>query len=161
MLTDPRETVGDMAGSKSLKTELAGLVGMDRGQFRELWRRLYSTDPPEQMSHQLLAQAVAHRMQVRALGGLSFAARRALERATEKDGSKYNRSLRGGLDTGVVLVRVWHGETHQVTTLKEGVQYRDKHYRSLSEVAREITGTRWSGPRFFGLKDAGKRRAAR
>ncbi len=90
-----------MAGSKSLKTELAGLVGMDRGQLQELWRRLYSTDPPEQISHQLLAQAVAHRMQVRALGGLSFAARRALERATEKDGSKYKQSL------AVISIPAW------------------------------------------------------
>ncbi len=150
-----------MAGSKSLKTELAGLAGIDRRQLQELWRRLYSSDPPEQISRQLLARAVAHRMQVRALGGLSFATRRALERATENGGTKNNQSLRGDLDTGLVLVRVWHGETHQVTTLEEGVQYRDKHYRSLSEVAREITGTRWSGPRFFGLKDAGKHRAAR
>jgi hypothetical protein len=150
-----------MTGSQTLKSELAGLASLSRPQLQELWRRLYSTDPPEQISRQLLAQAVAHRMQVKALGGLSFAARRALERATEKGNSKCIKSSRGVLDTGVVLVRVWHGETHQVTTLEEGVQYRDQHYRSLSEVAREITGTRWSGPRFFGLKDASKRRASR
>jgi len=100
---------------------------------------------------------------VKSLGGINFAARRALERAAEEIGSKQgNRPARqDGVDTGAVLVRVWHGATHQVAALKEGVQYRGKRYGSLSEVVRQITGTRWSGPPFFGLKAAMNHRVAR
>ena len=65
-----------------------------------------------------------------------------------------------GLNSGI-LVRVWRGETHQVTALEAGILYRGKRYRSLSEVAREITGTRWSGPRFFGLRANAKNHVAR
>jgi hypothetical protein len=149
-------------GRTTLKCELARLADLERGELQDLWRSLYGSDPPGQISRQLLAQAVAHRLQVKVLGGLNFSLRRALERAPEKIGSKQGTTTeKPGLDTGVVLVRVWHGATHQVTTLKEGVQYRGKRYGSLSEVAREITGTRWSGPRFFGLKAAAQNRVAR
>jgi hypothetical protein len=147
---------------KSIKSELARLADLERVQLRDLWRDLYGSDPPQQISQLLLSQAVAHRLQVKALGGLNFSSRRALVRAAEESGSKLATTpAQQGIDTGSVLVRVWHGETHQVTTLKKGVQYRGKRYRSLSEVVREITGTRWSGPRFFGLKGAAKNRVAR
>jgi hypothetical protein len=147
---------------KSLKSELAGLADLERAQLQDLWRGLYGSDPPQQMSQQLLSQAIAHRLQVKALGGLNFSTRRALVKAAEESASKPTTvPARQGIDMGSVLVRVWHGETHQVTTLKEGVQYRGQRYGSLSEVAREITGTRWSGPRFFGLKGAAKNRVAR
>ena len=151
------------AGSKSLKRELASLASFNRGQLQNLWRRLYGSEPPVQISRQLLAQAVAHRLQVKAMGSLNFSTRRALERATEEIGSKGPRtSAKGpGMGKGLILVREWRGETHQVTALDEGILYRDKRYRSLSEVAREITGTRWSGPRFFGLKGAAQNRVAR
>ena len=147
---------------KSIKSELARLADLERVQLRDLWRDLYGSDPPQQISQLLLSQAVAHRLQVKALGGLNFSTRRALVKAAQENGSKpATTPARQDIDTGSVLVRVWHGETHQVTTLKEGVQYRGQRYGSLSEVAREITGTRWSGPRFFGLKGAAKNRVAR
>ena len=152
-----------MAGSKDLKNELAKLAaGLSRPELLDRWRRVYGSDPPEQISRLLLAQAIGQRLQTKALGGLSFPARRALERASEERGPKKgNTSEERASQSGVVLVRVWRGETHQVTILEEGVQYRDKHYGSLSEVARAITRTRWSGPRFFGLKTLKKTRAAR
>jgi hypothetical protein len=151
-----------LAGTKTLKDELARLVlGLRRAELQELWHRMFHCEPPEQISRQLLAQAIGHRMQVKALGGLSFHSRRALESASEDQGSKRARkSSSSDTDTGTILVRVWHGESHQVQVLKVGVEYRGRRYRSLSEVARAITGTRWSGPAFFGLKDAAKRRIA-
>jgi len=152
-----------MAGSEDLKNELAKLAaGLSRPELQESWRRVYGSDPPEQISRQLLTQAIAHRMQVKAFGGLSFPARRALDRASEEvPGKRGNDSSKLGMATGSLLVRVWRGETHQVTILKEGVRYRGKQYGSLSEVARAITGTRWGGPRFFGLRAPETNRAAR
>ena len=149
-------------GSTNLKSEVARLRDLGRAHLQQLWRGLYGSDPPEQISQQLLIQAVAHRLQVKALGGLNFSTRRALEKAAEDLGSKRApRSARQVVDSPVILIRVWRGESHQVTTLKEGVQYRGERYGSLSEVARKITGTRWSGPRFFGLKAAVKNLVAR
>jgi hypothetical protein len=152
-----------MAGSKDLKNELAKLAaGLSRAELQDRWRRVYGSDPPEQISRLLLAQAIGYRLQTKALGGLSFPARRALERASGESGSKKgSTSEERAIQSGVVLVRVWHGETHQVTILKDGVQYRGQRYRSLSEVARTITKTRWSGPRFFGLKAPEKNCVAR
>ncbi len=141
-------------GSKSLRRELASFAGFNRRQLQDLWRRLYGSDPPE-TSRQLLTEAVPYRLQVKALGGVNFSTRRALEKATEEIGSQRAKISAKGPDMGkgLILVREWRGETRQVTALEEGVQYRGKRYRSLSEVAREITGTRWSGPRFFGHLD--------
>jgi hypothetical protein len=121
---------------------------------KALWIR-----SPQQISRQLLAQAVAYRLQVKALGGINFSTRRALDKITEE---KKVRIQNGdeGVKPGIVLVRVWHSETHQVATLGDGIEYRGRRYRSLSEVARQITGTRWSGPRFFGLKAAARDRVA-
>jgi hypothetical protein len=145
---------------KSLKSELAALGDLSRTQLQERWRGLYGSDPPEQIHRQLLTLAIAHRLQVKALGGINFSTRRALEKIIKETSSKTTIKGDKGVSTGVVLVRVWHGETHHVSTLRDGVEYRGKLYRSLSEVARQITGTRWSGPRFFGLKVASKHRAA-
>ena len=85
-------------------------------------------------------------MQERALGGLSAATRRLL---CEEGGKAARRRV---IRPGTVLIREWHGVAHQVTVGEGGVLYRGERYHSLSEVARLITGTRWSGLRFFGLK---------
>ena len=112
------------------------------------------SDPPQKLSDQLMRQAIAYRLQVKHLGGLNFSTRRALKRLLEESGAiglrPHSRSSR--VTNGTVLVREWHGATHQVTATEKGVLYRGKLFRSLSEVAREITGTRWSGPLFFGLR---------
>ena len=152
-----------MAGSRDLKKELEKLAaGVSRAKLQESWRRVYGSDPPEQISRRLLTQAVAYRLQVKSLGGLSFTARRALEQASEEvPSSGATSSYPQCVAIGGVLVRVWRGETHQVTIHEEGVRYRGECYGSLSEVARVITGTGWSGPRFFGVKVPKKNRAAR
>jgi dihydroxyacetone kinase len=94
-----------------------------------------------------MIRAVAYKMQERAMGGLSAATRRLLS-SQEPAPVRHRRAL----SPGTVLVREWHGGGHQVTIIEKGVLYRGERYRSMSEVARLITGARWSGPRFFGVK---------
>ncbi len=102
--------------------------------------------------------AIAYRLQEKTLGGLKPSTRRRLQRvATDAAaGRAGNTASERRIKPGVVLLREWHGVTHQVTVLADGVRLRGQRYRSLSQVARVITGARWSGPRFFGLKSAGK-----
>ena len=135
-----------------LEKQLASLTALKRARLAELWRELYSADPPAKISDLLMRQAIGYRLQVKHLGGLDFSTRRALERLLARSPIRATpTSNRKSVRPGAVLIRQWRGANHQVTVLEQGVLYRGKHYRSLSEVAREITGTRWSGPRFFGL----------
>jgi hypothetical protein len=98
-------------------------------------------------------RAVAYKMQERVYGGLPPSIRRML---LAEPGASQGRKSPRRASIGTVLLREWRGKTHQVTIGEEGVLYRGKRYRSLSEVARIITGTRWSGPAFFGLKNNGQ-----
>ena len=145
---------GEFHRSKTIEVQLAGLPNLNRTKLRELWRDSYGSDPPEKISDLLLRQAIAHRLQVKHLGGLNFSTRRALKQLLEESAAPRLRPDSGSkhVTNGTVLVREWHGSTHQVTATEKGVLYRGKLFRSLSEVAREITGTRWSGPLFFGLR---------
>jgi Protein of unknown function (DUF2924) len=106
-----------------------------------------------------LLQAVAYRLQEKALGGLKPSTRRLLERTAEDSFHRRTPSEARAtrVTPGSVLIREWHGISHRVTVLADCVMLRGTRYRSLSEVARKITGTRWSGPRFFGLIAPAKR----
>jgi len=130
--------------------------------LRQRWKTLYGTEKPPRASHDLLTRAVAYRLQERVLGGLSASTRRLLERIA--DAAAEHRPMRlkpqCKLHPGAILLRHWGGVQHQVTVLQSGVQFRGQQYRSLSEVARIITGTRWSGPLFFGLKTRSREEAA-
>jgi hypothetical protein len=120
---------------------------------------LFGADPPPKLRSSLLVQAIAYRLQEKALGGLKPATLRLLERiaddaAAGRQVSTTPEKIR--VSTGTVLIREWHGTEHQVTVLKDGFLYRAKRFRSLSRIARAITGSRWSGPLFFGLKSSRK-----
>jgi hypothetical protein len=132
---------------EDLGTALARLERASRHRLAELWIGYFGAPPPPRTSRALMIRAVAYKMQERALGGLSPATRRMLS----EEGAAPARQGRP-LRPGTVLIREWRGVAHQVTVGEDGVLYRGEPYRSLSEVARAITGTRWSGPRFFGLK---------
>jgi hypothetical protein len=136
-----------MTCSENLGTELAALERASRDRLTEHWVEYFGAAPPPRTSRSLLIRAVAYKMQERAMGGLSAATLRLL---SGPEPAPVRR--RRGLRPGSVLVREWHGIGHQVTVLEKGALYRGDHYRSLSEVARRITGARWSGPRFFGVK---------
>ena len=132
--------------------ELAGLSALDRKELVEKWRSLYKTGPPVGSQNKFLLYAVAHRMQEKALGGLKPATRRFLEKAAEDNSLRQQMLPVISMKTGTRLLREWHGVTYEVIIMEDGMQCNGKRYRSLSEVARAITGTRWSGPLFFGLK---------
>jgi hypothetical protein len=140
--------------SKTIEVQLDSLPHISRSELLKLWRDSYGSDPPEKISNLLMRQAIAHRLQVQHLGDLNFSTRRALKRLLEESGRiRFRRNARSKrVANGTVIVREWHGVTHQVTATEQGVLYRRKLFRSLSEVTHEITGTRWSGPLFFGLR---------
>jgi hypothetical protein len=142
------------SGTKSLADELTELRGLDHAALKQRWQVLYRTEAPVRIGQILLLQAVAYRLQEKALGGLKPSTRRLLERAAEDNSGRRAQTEAAAtkVTPGSVLIREWHGISHRVTVLADCVMLRGTRYRSLSEVARKITGTRWSGPRFFGLR---------
>jgi hypothetical protein len=147
------------SGTRSLADELAELDTLDFIALKQRWRVLYRTEAPVHLGRALLLQAVAYRLQERILGGPKSSTRRLLERAAEDSVHRRPPSEAAAtkITPGSVLIREWHGTSHRVTVLADGVLLRGTRYRSLSEVARKITETRWSGPRFFGLRAPAKR----
>lgn len=141
------------AGSETLGAELAALRAMDATTLRAAWRRLYRSDPPRSMRRDLLARGVAWKLQERVHGGHSAAVRRRLaELAAVLDAKSDLPTARAAsLRPGARLIRAWNGDTHEVLVTEEGFLWQGKMWASLSVIAREITGTRWSGPRFFGI----------
>jgi hypothetical protein len=133
--------------------EIARLKGLAILKLRQEWRRLHQTPPPMRLSHDLLLRGIAHKLQERELGGLSKSTLRKLQASGPDCPFSVERPrLPVSFKPGTRLVREWHGVTHTVVILADGVEWRGQRYRSLSVVAREITGAHWSGPRFFGLK---------
>src|SRR5580700_2884499 len=143
----------DHRGSNVL-AEIEGLRTLNREQLNQRWRELSAAERPPRVSGELLIKALAYRLQENALGGLKSATRRLLESWGRKNAepSLPTQPVKPRLTAGTVLVREWHGTTHRVTVIDDGFRFESKRYRSLSEVARMITGSRWSGPLFFGLK---------
>jgi len=124
-------------------------------ELLEQWQTLFGGNSPAKLRSSLLVQAIAYRLQEKALGGLKPATLRLLERIADDAAAGHPVSATPAkIDTtiGTVLMREWHGKKHQVTVMEDGFLYRAKRFRSLSEIARAITGARWSGPLFFGLK---------
>jgi hypothetical protein len=139
--------------AEKISAEIAALAALDLKDLKSRWRALYDTEPPPRISRELLARAIAYRLQEKVFGGLAPATRRLLERVVADRSSRRARlSLARKAAPGTLLIREWRGAAHQVTVHVDEVVYRGKRYGSLSEVARLITGTRWSGPLFFGLR---------
>ncbi len=128
--------------------EIAGLCSFSRADLVERWVELHGSPPIETMTEGLLARGIAYEMQVRQIGGLTPAEKKALGALAR---GRSNPSP-GALKAGTRLYRSWRGVTQEILVLEDGYSWRSKSYASLSEVARAITGTRWSGPRFFGLQ---------
>ena len=137
-----------------LAAKLAAISEMAAVELRTEWRRLYRAHPPKRIGRHLLELGVAWKLQERAYGGLSSAMKRRLadmaKTMDEKGGLTKSRAVT--LKPGSKLVREWRGATHDVLVLEDGFQWRGQRWRSLSAIAREISGAHWSGPRFFGLQ---------
>ena len=140
--------------------DLAALFQLTQGALRALWPQWFDRPPPAKIRRELLVHALAHRMQERATGGLTTATRTKLREIAKavKSNSVDEVIATPRLTPGTHVIREWGGERHQVTVEAVGFVYRGQRYRSLSEIARHITGTRWSGPLFFGVTPAIKTR---
>ena len=133
---------------------LSRLTELNLGELRQQWRTLYEAEASPHLSRELLVRAVAYRMQEVALGGLRSGWQRQLHQIAQqfKQTGTAATPRRPELKPGTRLVREWQGRTYEVLVLDGRFSWQDTHYRSLSALARKITGTAWSGPLFFGLK---------
>ena len=150
-----RVAVADMNRSPiDTAAELGRLSALTIFELRGEWRRLYRMPPPMRLSRDLLMRGISYKLQERSLGGPSEAVMRKLERlnggSSESNARKSASPI--SLKAGTRLVREWRGVTHTVLVHADGFEWNGKRYRSLTIVAREITGAHWSGPRFFGLR---------
>ncbi len=132
-----------------LEQQIDMLPGLPRTELLARWRGHYKADPPKGISRALLIRTVAYGMQSRATRGLKPSVRRRL--LADEFADKTAAPRRPQLPPGARLLRDWNGSTHAVDVVEDGFLWNGARYRSLSAVARAITGARWSGPRFFGL----------
>jgi hypothetical protein len=143
--------------SKTIDVEIVWLRGLDIDALRARWRTVFRRKAPPHLPRHLLFRTLAYRLQSELLGDLDPATRRLLDKsgssATHIQLAADLQRIQPGLRPGTTLTREWDGHLQQVTVLADGFSWRDKTYPSLSKVASAITGTRWNGPRFFGLRD--------
>jgi Protein of unknown function (DUF2924) len=144
---------------ESLDNEIARLRGLDVGELRARWHTVFRRAAPPHLPRHLLFRILAYRLQADRLGDLHADTRRVLDRigsgSSEVIGrlvADLNRS-KSELRPGTLLTREWDGHLQQVMVLADGFSWNGKTYRSLSKVAFAMTGSRWNGPRFFGLRD--------
>ena len=129
-------------------TTAAEIKVMERTGLVALWQDLFGGPPPKSLSRPVLRRILAFEVQARAIGGLPKGFVAKLERALGENAPRRSP----GLQPGGRLLREWNGVTHVVDVTEQGYRWREQTWRSLSAIAREITGAHWSGPRFFGLQ---------
>ena len=135
---------------QEVEREVARLRDLDVVALRARWRNITGKAALKKVSAALLLRMLAYRLQANAFGDLPRGSLRLLERIAAGDAVPLpNRPEQ----SGTVLVREWNGTRHHVMVVQDGFAWSGGTYRSLSEVARAITGTKWNGPRFFGLRD--------
>jgi hypothetical protein len=143
--------------SETLDVEIAALPKMNLAQLQTKWQQALKQAPPRHIRKQLLVPLLAYKLQEKVYGGLKPEVKRRLRELAAsftKDPKKTAAQLTGPLriKPGTRLIRQWERQTHHVTVNGTGFEYNGEQYKSLSAIARRITGTRWSGPLFFGLK---------
>jgi hypothetical protein len=134
--------------------KIATLPDLDKAQLLKVWSENFSQGPPAKLRKEIMVPVLAYRMQEREFGGLSHAARKRLKEIAQslrKEKPSNDIPIPNQV-AGTRLIRSWHGQVHEVLATDRGYEYRGTNYGSLSKIAREITGTRWSGPAFFGTK---------
>jgi hypothetical protein len=141
-----------------VEVELERLPQMPIAQLRDRYRDLFKAEPPKVFGPDLLRRSIAYRIQEKAYGGLARPTRRLLDHLIKAMAAKPNGriELPRRIKTGAVLAREWKGTSHRVTVAPDGFAYQGTTYASLSEIACLITGTKWNGPKFFGLRPSSK-----
>jgi hypothetical protein len=149
-----QQTAPAQPSDPTVEDGLDRLATMPIAQLRVRYREVFRTDPPKAFGPDLLRRNIAQRIQEKAYGGLSRPAQRLLDQMMKAYAAKPNGKivLPRRIKPGSVLVRDWKGKSHRVTVLADRFVYEGDTYSNLSEIAGLITGTRWNGPRFFGLR---------
>jgi hypothetical protein len=141
--------------SSSIRQQLEILPKTDKLSLCRLWRQLFQKQPPPGMRLELMVRLLAHRMQEQEFGGLAESSSRRLRQLADAFAVNPTTAIvssRPAPKPGTRLVRQWKEQVHVVEARTNGYEYKGARYESLSEIARLITGTRWSGPLFFGLQ---------
>ena len=140
-----------MTGPKRarIEGEIDALGELDRSALLQRWRSAFGREAPPRLSRPFMEKAIAHDIQLKAYGGLSTRTIRALKAAAKPTPAL---SIRRPPGLGTRLVREWNGILHEVDVVDDGYLWRGQRHRSLSAIAVAITGTKWSGPRFFGIR---------
>ncbi len=148
--------------TQTIAEKIVALPALETPDLRARWEQALKQPAPKRISRDLLLRALAYHVQEQTEGGLSKAALRRLAGLAEPkgSGSRPPRPAAPRLRSGTRLVREWRGEVHKVSVLDSGFDYRGERYASLSHIARTITGTRWSGPLFFGLRKTARPEAS-
>ncbi len=154
----PRVKVGPASpDQKSLDVEIARLRDLDIGDLQSRWQTVFRRRPSPHLPRHLLFRVLAYRLQADRLGDLDSESRRLLDGSgSPEDAGKRAvdpKRLTTDVRPGTMLAREWNGKMHRVAVLADGFAWNGKTYPSLSTIALAITGTRWNGPRFFGLRD--------
>ncbi len=136
---------------ENILAQVSELNGMSMPQLVERWKALFDTAPPAR-NRAHMVKRLAYRIQVLAYGGLPEETTAQLREIAEGHEQGSKRSRKNGPVAGTRLVREWNGERHEVTVTRDGYEYRGRPFKSLSAIARAITGTRWNGPLFFGIR---------
>lgn len=162
LLITSQAAVGELHTSKDdldlscspIGLTIAELKNSSRVSLADRWRSLYGSDPPKGVGQRFLIGAIAFELQMRQTGQSTSRLRRHLEKQAKQLSTSAPEAVSAArrLKSGTRLVREWNGSTHSVDVVENGFLWNGARYRSLSAIARAITGTRWSGPRFFGLE---------
>jgi len=154
----PRVKIGPaLPDQKSLDVEIARLRDLDVEGLRNYWRTSFRRPPPAHLSSHLLFRTLAYRLQADQLGDLDRPSQNLLDRsvsfANAGQRTVDQRRQNVALTPGTTLAREWKDRMQRVTVVTDGFAWNGKTFPSLSQAAFAITGTRWNGPRFFGLRD--------
>jgi hypothetical protein len=154
-----RPAAVDQAADPVVEAELERLPKLPIAKLRGRYRELFRTEPPKAFGPDLLRRSIAHRIQERAYRGLSREHQRLLDQLVKAARTKPNGriELPRRIKPGSELVRTWNRRTYRVVVLEKGFGWEGRTFSSLSEIAFEITGTKWNGPRFFGLRASANR----
>jgi len=152
----PRVKIGPaLPDRRSVEDEIARLRDLDSKALRARWHIVFGRPPPRALAPHLIYRTLAYRLQADVLGDLDAASIRLLDRSASPEQAAQRAAVRSFniLRPGTILSREWRGRVHRVAVLAEGFAWNGTTYPSLSKVACAITGTRWNGPRFFGMRD--------